>query len=374
MKALTILGTRPEAVKLAPVLHALQRTDGVVSRLCVTGQHRQMLDPLLSFFHLQPDYDLAVMEERQTLAQVASAVLVRLEPVLASERPDWVLVQGDTTTAAAAALGAHYAGVRVGHVEAGLRTGDKWQPFPEEVNRRLVSVVADLHLAPTARARDHLLAEGAAPANIVVTGNPVIDALYWTLAQPPRPAPALEAALAGAEGARVILVTAHRRENHGAPLERICWALRDLAARYGERLRIVYPVHLNPAVREPVQRLLGGVSGIALTPPLDYPELVRLLQRADLVLTDSGGLQEEGPALGKPVLVLREVTERPEAVAAGAARLVGTGREAIVAAVVQLLEDDSVYAQMARAVSPYGDGHAAERIVQALLGGHPVGP
>ena len=298
----------------------------------------------------------------------------RLEPVLASERPDWVLVQGDTTTAAAAALGAYYARVRVGHVEAGLRTGDKWQPFPEEVNRRLVSTVADLHMAPTARAREHLLAEGVAPAHIVVTGNPVIDALYWTLAQPPRPASALEAALAGADGARVILVTAHRRENHGAPLELICGALRDLAARYGERLRIVYPVHLSPAVRTPVQRLLGDVSGIALAPPLEYPELVRLLQRADLVLTDSGGLQEEGPALGKPVLVLREVTERPEAVEAGAARLVGTGREAIVAGAVRLLEDEGAYAQMARAVSPYGDGHAAERIVQALLGRHPVVP
>jgi UDP-N-acetylglucosamine 2-epimerase (non-hydrolysing) len=289
-----------------------------------------------------------------------------LDPVLERFQPDWVLVQGDTTTVMATALLAYYRHIRLGHVEAGLRTGDKWQPFPEEINRRVAGVLADLHFAPTERARDNLLREGVAPHRIVVTGNPVIDALRAVAARPYDPA---SGPLAGVPfDRRVILVTAHRRENFGAPLERIFTALRRLAELYGDGVYFVYPVHLNPNVREPAQRMLGDVPNIALLDPLDYLPMVYLLNRATLVLTDSGGLQEEGPALGKPVLVMRQVTERPEAIEAGTARLVGTEADRIEAEVRRLLDDPQAYATMAHAVNPFGDGHAAERIVEALLG------
>ena len=325
-----------------------------------------MLDQVLHLFAIVPDYDLNVMEDNQTPTQVAAAVLARLDPILDRDRPDWVLVQGDTTTAAAAALAAFYARARLGHVEAGLRTGDKWRPFPEEINRRVAGVIADLHFAPTALARQNLLAEGVPADRIVVTGNPVIDGLHWVVARP-FDLGTLNVPTLARSNVRTILVTAHRRENFGRPLEDICLALRDIALRYRGRVHVVYPVHPNPNVREPVHRLLGGVPNVTLLPPLDYLPLVHLMRRCYLVLTDSGGIQEEAPGLGKPVLVLREVTERPEGVAAGTVRLVGTDRSRIVAEAVRLLDGDAAYQAMARAVNPYGDGHAAPRIAGALL-------
>jgi len=368
LKVLTVLGTRPEAIKMAPVIRALrQRPEDIQAITCVTAQHRQMLDQVLELFEITPEYDLNLMRAAQTPTQVAAAVLSHLEPILLDLRPDWVLVQGDTTTVAAAALAAHYARLRVGHVEAGLRTHDKWQPFPEETNRRVAGVVADLHFAPTENARQNLLREGVADRSILVTGNPVIDALQWVAARPPTGEVQSLLRELAPDQYRLIVVTAHRRENFGQPLENICLALRDIVAAAGGQVRVVYPVHLNPNVWQPVHRLLGDVEGIWLMPPLDYLPLVHLLKHAWLTLTDSGGLQEEAPGLGVPVLVLRSVTERPEAVAAGTVRLVGTHRETIVEAVRQLLNDPAAYRAMARAVNPYGDGHAAGRIVSALL-------
>lgn len=377
MKVLTIFGTRPEAIKLAPVIRKLQQrslADDLKSVVCVTAQHRQMLDQVLSLFRILPDYDLNLMQENQAPTQVASSVLARVQPILEKERPDWVLVQGDTTTVAAASLAAFYARVQVGHVEAGLRTYDKWHPFPEEINRRVASVIADLHFAPTERSRQNLLREGIPESCILVTGNPVIDALQWVSAQPFDDAQfPWRLAKAGITSdstrpVRTILVTAHRRENFGEPLENICMALRDLADRYPDTVQIVYPVHMNPLVWEPVHRLLEGMSNIFLVPPLEYLPLIHLMKQSYMVLTDSGGIQEEAPGLGVPVLVLRDVTERPEAVEAGTVRVVGTRRDRIVAEAVRLLEDSDLYSQMAHAVNPYGDGHAAERIVCALLG------
>ncbi len=367
MRVLSVFGTRPEAVKMAPVVQRLAQTPGVESLVCVTAQHREMLDQVLNLFQINPDFDLNLMRPGQSLAQLAAAVFAHLDPVLERVQPDWVLVQGDTTTVIITALAAYYRRIRVGHVEAGLRTFDKWQPFPEEVNRRVAGVVADLHFAPTERARRNLLQEGVPAAHIHVTGNPVIDALHWAAAQPVPPQ--VEDLLARLGGRRLLLVTAHRRENFGQPLENICRALRRLASR-GD-VEIVYPVHLNPRVQEPVHRLLEGVPHVHLLPPLDYLPLVHLMKAAALVLTDSGGLQEEAPAFGKPVLVLREVTERPEGVEAGTLRLVGTDADSIVAAATRLLDDEAAYAEMARAANPFGDGRAAERIVDALKSGCP---
>jgi UDP-N-acetylglucosamine 2-epimerase (non-hydrolysing) len=370
---------------MAPVIRALPREPGVESRVCITAQHRQMLDQVLDLFQIQPDYDLDLMREDQSLSELSASIFLGLDPVLQAWAPDWVLVEGDTTTVAITALLAYYRRLRLGHVEAGLRTHDKWQPFPEELNRRFAAVAADLHFAPTEQARWNLLQEGVDPNLIVVTGNPVIDALRFVAEQPepesigqlldrlqivraPSQGQARDADASGSANGhakRLLLVTAHRRENFGAPLENICTALRDLAAR-GD-VEIVYPVHLNPNVQEPVQRLLGGVPHITLLPPLDYLPLVHLMKHADLILTDSGGIQEEAPAFGIPVLVLREVTERPEGVEAGTLRLVGTDRPRIVAQATSLLDDPAAYAQMAKAANPFGDGHAAERIVRALL-------
>lgn len=366
MKILSIIGTRPEAIKMAPVVKELERHAGrIFSRVCVTAQHRQILDQVLKLFAIVPDHDLNVMAAGQSPTQVAATVLTKLEPVLQTERPDWVLIQGDTTAVLAAAIGAFYARIKVGHVEAGLRTRDKYQPFPEEINRQMASVATDLHFAPTARARDNLLREGIPDAIIRVTGNPVIDALYAVADRPYDPASGpLRDVL---WNRRLILVTAHRRENFGKPLEQICLALRDLAEAYPDDAHIVYPVHLNPNIQEPARRLLGRVPGITLTEPLDYLSLVYLMKRSTLVLTDSGGLQEEAPGLGKPVLVLREVTERPEAVESGTVRLVGTDRAKIVEYAQKLLDNPAEYQKMARVLNPYGDGHAAERIVKALL-------
>lgn len=366
IKVLSVFGTRPEAIKMASVVKEMEKyPDKIISRICVTAQHRQMLDQVLNLFEILPDYDLDLMQPGQTLSSLTARVFTALDPVIADEKPDWVLVQGDTTTVMAASLVAFYHKVKVGHVEAGLRTGDKWQPFPEEINRKVAGVIADLHFAPTQAARNNLLREGVSPDAIHVTGNPVIDALHFVSKMP---YPVEDGPLAQIPwDRRIILVTAHRRENFGKPLEEICAALKEIASQYQDTIHIVYPVHLNPNVQDPVCRLLGDIRNISLLPPLDYLPLVQLMKRSYLVLTDSGGIQEEAPGLGKPVLVLRNTTERPEAVSAGTVHLVGTDRATIVAFVRLLLEDQNKYETFAQAVNPYGDGHAAERIVQALL-------
>jgi UDP-N-acetylglucosamine 2-epimerase (non-hydrolysing) len=371
MKILSVFGTRPEAVKMAPVVQRLAQTPEIDSCVCVTAQHRQMLDQVLNLFDIQPDYDLDLMRDDQSLAELSAAIFTHLDPVFADFAPDWVLVQGDTTTVTITSLLAYYRRIKVGHVEAGLRTHNKWQPFPEEINRRVAGVVADLHFAPTGQARENLLREGIPDQAIVVTGNPVIDALQFVAQQPaPREIEGLleklEIASPSARNDKhLILVTAHRRENFGQPLENICRALKELATR-GD-VEIVYPVHLNPHVQEPVNRILGDVPHITLLPPLNYLPLVHLQKRARIILTDSGGIQEEAPAFGVPVLVLREVTERPEGVTAGTLKLVGTDTGNIVREARRLLDDPSAHAEMAKAANPFGDGHAAERIVAALL-------
>jgi len=365
MKIISVFGTRPEAIKMAPIVRNLaERSGSVTSKVIVTGQHREMLDQVLELFGIVPDYDLDVMKDNQTPIQVAASIMSQLEPIFQQEKPDWVLVQGDTTTVATVSLTAFYSRIKVGHVEAGLRTFDKWQPFPEEINRRVASVTADLHFAPTHQAKQNLLNEGVAAKDIVVTGNPVIDALKWVAQQP------LKNSLLDQlnDNRKLILVTAHRRENFGKPLENICLALRELAEKYDGQLQIVYPVHRNPNVQNTVYPLLEAVPNIKLLPPLDYLSLVHLMKQSTIVLTDSGGIQEEAPSLGKPVLVLRETTERPEAVEAGTVKIVGTDRRYIVTEVLQLLENSDAYEQMAQSVNPYGDGHAAERIVGALMG------
>jgi UDP-N-acetylglucosamine 2-epimerase (non-hydrolysing) len=370
IKVLSVFGTRPEAVKMAPVVRALAQTRGIEARICVTAQHRQMLDQVLDLFQLKPDYDLDLMREDQSLSQLSAAIFTHLDPVFKDFNPDWVFVQGDTTTVAITALLAYYHRICVGHVEAGLRTHDKWQPFPEEINRRVAGVTADLHFAPTEWARQNLLREGVDDKTIAVTGNPVIDALQFVATQPELETIAQLIVKLGIGKSKfgnrnLILVTAHRRENFGSPLEAICQALKELAAR-GD-VEIVYPVHLNPNVQEPVNRLLKNVPHITLLPPLDYLPLVQLMKRAILILTDSGGIQEEAPVFGIPVLVMREITERPEGIEAGTLKLVGTDTARIVEAARQLLDDRSAYEQMAKAANPFGDGHAAEKIVQALL-------
>ncbi len=350
---------------MAPVIRELRKHPSRVDvRVCVTGQHREMLDQVLDLFEIVPDHDLAIMRADQSLTEVTAAALTGLDAVIATERPDWVVVQGDTTTAMAAALVAFYHRTPIAHVEAGLRSWNPAQPFPEEMNRRIADTLSNLHFAPTALARQNLVREGIDERTILVTGNTVIDALHWVSELP---APADLDRLIPPNGTRLLLVTAHRRESFGPAMQEICLAIRDLAARYGDRVRVVYPVHLNPHVQEAAYRLLGDVPNVALVPPLDYLRLVHLMKRAYLVLTDSGGIQEEAPGLGKPVLVLREVTERPEAVTAGAARVVGTSRERVVGETTRLLDEPAEYAQMARAVNPFGDGHAAQRIVSALL-------
>jgi UDP-N-acetylglucosamine 2-epimerase (non-hydrolysing) len=370
---LSIFGTRPEAIKLAPVIRELQKRQStspssVVNKVCVTAQHRQMLDQVLSLFGIAPDYDLNLMSENQTPTQVAAAALNKLEPVFSEVRPNWVVIQGDTTTVAAAAFAAFMARIKVAHVEAGLRTHDKWSPFPEEINRRIAGVVADLHCAPTELGRRNLLREGVPERQIAVTGNTVIDALLWAADRPfdLRSLPLDPTAWASA-GKKMILVTAHRRESFGEPFDRICLALRALAMEGNGAWQIVYPVHLNPNVQEPVNRILKGTPHVHLLPPVEYLPLVHLMKKSYLVLTDSGGIQEEAPSLGKPVLVLREVTERPEGVEAGTARVVGTDSARILAEARRLLTDSAAYDAMARAVNPYGDGHASERIADLLL-------
>ncbi|MHB8934232.1 MAG: non-hydrolyzing UDP-N-acetylglucosamine 2-epimerase [Bellilinea sp.] len=372
LRIVSIFGTRPEAVKMAPVIKALEHHPAIESKVIVTGQHREMLDQVLDLFAIKPDLDLNLMRPNQDLADLTAGILTTLDPVLKEMQPDWILVQGDTTTVMAASLLGYYNRIRVGHVEAGLRSGDRWQPFPEEINRRVASVVADLHLAPTEHSRQNLLREGVADWRIKVTGNTVIDALKEISA---RPAPIeitrlLSEKGVGEGGRRLILVTAHRRENFGQPIEDICAALRTLAETYADSVQLIYPVHLNPNIQEPVYRLLDKVENITLLPPLGYMQLVHLERNAYLVLTDSGGIQEEATGLGIPTLVMRGATERPEGVEARVLKLVGTDRNTIVREAARLLEDDKAYQAMAQAANPFGDGHAAERIVQAVLDFH----
>ena len=363
MKILSVFGTRPEAIKMAPIVRLLAKTEGFEARVCVTAQHRKMLDQALELFQIKPDYDLDLMREGQSLAQLTAGIFTHLDPVLEEFEPDWVLAVGDTTTVVTTCQLAFYRRIKFGHVEAGLRTHNKWHPYPEEINRRLASTMADMHFAPTEWSQGNLLREGINEKDIIVTGNPVIDALKFVSGQE-MPKEILEI-IETYKGKRLILVTAHRRENFGQPIENICYALKELAVR--EDVQIIYPVHLNPNVQQPVKRILEDVQNITLLPPLDYLPLVHLMKHATLILTDSGGIQEEAPAFGIPVLVLRETTERPEGVEAGALKLVGTDTNHIIQEAKRLLDDESEYRKMSKASNPYGDGHAAERIVQALL-------
>lgn len=372
-KVLCVFGTRPEAIKMAPVVTALQQTEGVESRLCVTAQHRDMLDQVLQDFHLTADHDLNLMKPGQDLFDVTQRVLLGMRRVLEEEQPDAVLVHGDTTTCFAASLAAFYARVPVGHVEAGLRTGDLTSPFPEEANRLLTDRICHWHFAPTASAAHNLTAEGLDPKNVHITGNTVIDALLWMVervrasSHEPWPdalgtaRPALDSA------APVVLVTGHRRESFGGGFERICQALRTLAERHAD-VHIVYPVHLNPHVQRPVRQHLSDLPNLHLLDPLPYTTFVRLMDRSKILLTDSGGIQEEAPSLGKPVLVMRDTTERPEGLAAGTVELVGTDPQRILSATERLLSDPEAYARVQRAHNPYGDGRAAFRIAEVLAG------
>lgn len=367
---MVIFGTRPEAVKMAPVIKELKnRADQVETCVCVTAQHREMLDQVLHAFTINPDIDLDLMQPDQSLAQLTARIMTHLDPVLADRQPDWLLVQGDTTTVMAAAMLGYYHRINIGHVEAGLRTFDKWQPFPEEINRRMAGVLADLHFAPTENNRQNLLREGVPDACIRVTGNTAIDALRHIIQQPTPEETIRLLAQAGIVPGdrRLVLVTAHRRENFGQPILNICKALKQLAFQYQDEISLVYPVHLNPNIQEPVYESLSEVENIYLTAPLDYLPLVHLMKHATLILTDSGGIQEEAPSLGIPTLVLRERTERQEGITAGTLKLVGTNPKTIFDAAQELLDVPEAYAAMSGAVNPYGDGHAAERIVKSLL-------
>ena len=367
-KVMVVFGTRPEAIKMAPVVSALRATPGIETLVAVTAQHRQMLDQVLDLFDIVPDDDLDVMEPGQTLPGLFGRILNGMTAVLERRQPDLVLVHGDTSTTLAAALAAFYAKVPVGHVEAGLRTGNLQAPWPEEANRRLTAPLTSLHFAPTPRSSDNLRREGIDPTSIHVTGNTVIDALL-AVVDKIEEQPTLKGELAARfpfldDSKRLILVTGHRRENFGGGFEQMCGALADLADR--DDTQIVYPVHLNPNVQEPVKRILGDKPGVVLIEPLDYLPFVYLMSRSHLILTDSGGVQEEAPSLGKPVLVMRETTERPEAVDAGTVRLVGTDRSRIVEEATTLLDDQDAYQAMSRAHNPYGDGKAASRIAEVV--------
>ena len=369
MKVLTVFGTRPEAIKMAPLVQALAQDPAFESRLCVTAQHREMLDQVLRLFRLQPDYDLNIMRPEQGLTEITCRILEGMKTVLLDFRPDIVLVHGDTTTTLAASLAAFYHQIPVGHVEAGLRTGDLASPWPEEGNRKLTGHLARLHFTPTSRSRQNLLQENLADSRIIVTGNTVIDALLWVRdrvlddtnlnAQLAARYPFLD------PEKKLVLVTGHRRESFGGGFERICSALAQIARQHPEA-QIVYPVHLNPNVSEPVNRILSGIENIILIEPQEYLPFVWLMNRAWLILTDSGGIQEEAPSLGKPVLVMRDTTERPEALDAGTVKLVGTDVATIVASVSELLSDDEAWQAMSHAHNPYGDGKACGRILQAL--------
>lgn len=356
---------------MIPVVQELaRRRDAFVVKTCVTAQHREMLDQVLDLFGVVPDYDLNVMQPGQSLTELAATIIRGLTPIMEAEKPDWVLVQGDTTTTMAASLTAFYLHIPIGHVEAGLRTYNKRHPFPEEGNRRITGVLADMHFAPTQQAANHLLAEKVPPETVVVTGNTVIDALYAVANLPFNPAGTPLADIPF-ESQRIIAITAHRRENFGYPMEEICIAIRSIADRHPD-VHLVWPVHLNPNVHKPVHRFLGDLPNVTLLPPLEYQSLVWLLKQCSFVITDSGGLQEEAPGLGKPVLVLRETTERPEGVTAGTVRLVGPNRAELITWATRLLTDVESYEMMAHAVNPYGTGHASEHIARVLAGQLPT--
>ncbi len=370
LKVMTVFGTRPDTIKMAPVVRALASRDGVDDLVCVTAQHRKMLDDLLALFEIAPDYDLNVMTEDQSLTEITTRVLSGMERVLAEARPDVVLVHGDTTTSTAAALAAFYAGIAVGHVEAGLRTSNRWMPYPEEMNRRLTATIASYHFAPTKLASENLLRENVDPAGTIVTGNTVIDAFVETAhrADLPRPPHWDEVD----PGRPAIVVTAHRRENH-AHMREICAALAEIA-EMPMRPQLYWPVHPSPRVAPIAREMLDGLPGVVLVEPVNYAEMVAAVRDCTFVLTDSGGLQEEAPCLGKPVLVMRDETERPEGLAAGTLELVGHDRARIVEAAKRLLTDEAAYGKMAHATNPYGDGHASERIVAWLLARLRSGP
>lgn len=369
LRILTIFGTRPEAIKMAPIVTGLRNDTRFHSELCITAQHREMLDQVLALFDLRPDYDLNVMRPGQDLYDVTATILSGLRQVLLDSKPDMVLVHGDTATTLSATLAAYYARVPVGHIEAGLRTGDLHSPWPEEGNRRVTGALAAMHFAPTETSRASLLRENIPENRIMVTGNTVVDALLQVNGLI-NSDPALERELAShfpflSTDRRIVLVTGHRRESFGGGFERICQALRQIADRFDD-VDVVYPMHLNPNVREPVQRILGSCSNIHLIEPLDYLPFVMLMSRSYIIITDSGGIQEEAPSLGKPVLVMRDTTERPEAVHAGTVRLVGTDTEVIVEQATRLLTDQKAYDEMSFAHNPYGDGQATSRILNRL--------
>lgn len=365
LKVMTVFGTRPEAIKMAPLVLELQKRDEIESIVCLTAQHRQMLDMVMDMFGITADYDLNIMRERQTLAGITTRALSGLDDVMREAKPDVVLVHGDTTTTLAGSMAAFYNQIKVGHVEAGLRTYDKYSPFPEEMNRRITGVIADFHFSPTISNKRNLLRETVDESKIYITGNTVIDAIHYTVKEDYKFKDE-KLAKVDYKNRRVILVTAHRRENLGEPLENICNAIKRLADEFKDT-EIIYPVHLNPAVREVAFKILGDTENVHLIEPLDVDELHNLMSRCFMVMTDSGGLQEEAPALGKPVLVLRQETERPEAIAAGTAKLAGTDEERVYRLAKELLTSEAEYSKMAHAVNPYGDGRASERIVDALL-------
>lgn len=369
MKVLTVFGTRPEAIKMAPLVKLLEQQEDIQSVVCVTAQHRQMLDQVMDLFEINPDHDLNIMKPGQSLAGITTAILNKIEAVLVADKPDLVLVHGDTSTTFATTLAAYYHRIPVGHVEAGLRTGDIYSPWPEEANRKLTGALAKLHFAPTDQSKANLLLENISERDVTVTGNTVIDALLWV-----KEKLATDTTLSHQissrfpflrENAKLVLITGHRRENFGDGFVRICTAIKSLAVRFPS-VDFVYPVHLNPNVREPVGRILDGVDNVHLVEPLDYLPFVYLMTRSTVILTDSGGIQEEAPSLGKPVLVMRDTTERPEAVAAGTVKLVGTDADKIEDEVARLLTDQSAYDQMSFAHNPYGDGEACMRIVNTI--------
>ena len=363
IKVMSVFGTRPEAIKMAPLVRALQASESIESIVCLTGQHREMLDSVMDIFHLKSDYDLNIMEKRQTLSTITTKALLGMEQVLEEAKPDLVLVHGDTSTTFAGALAAFYHQVKVGHVEAGLRTWDKYSPFPEEMNRTLVGDIADLHFSPT-RANAENLRREAVMGEIFITGNTAIDAMQYTVRRDYTFTTELLNHLDFAHR-RVIAVTCHRRENYGKPMQDIMHAILEVVERHPD-VEVVYPVHLSPVVRECAFPILGGHDRIHLIDPIDVEEMHNLVARCAFVMTDSGGLQEEAPALGKPVLVMRRETERPEAVAAGTAKLAGVAKDVIVSMANELLDSPEAYAKMAKAVNPYGDGHACARITQAI--------
>ncbi|WP_230974973.1 non-hydrolyzing UDP-N-acetylglucosamine 2-epimerase [Aminipila luticellarii] len=364
MKVMTVFGTRPEAIKMAPLVKKLNEAEGIESVLCVTAQHREMLDQVLELFQLTPDYDLNIMKQNQTISQITSNVLIGLEEVLKKEKPDVVLVHGDTTTTFAAALASFYQQIKVGHVEAGLRTYDKYSPYPEEMNRVLTGHIADFHFSPTERNRVNLLKEGVSDDQIYITGNTVIDALFQVVDKPYEFEEETLKAI-DFENRRIITVTCHRRENLGENMEHIFGAIRKIAEDF-EDVEIIYPMHMNPKVRETANKILNGMDRVHLIDPLQYQPFQNLMAKSYLIITDSGGIQEEAPSLGKPVLVVRKETERPEAVEAGTVKLAGVEMEAIYSLSKELLTDKNAYDAMAHAVNPYGDGHACERIVEIL--------